>query len=133
MESTNPHTLRITVKHDVDKIFDEFEIIMKHNCTLENVDYHFPGIETPLTREIRTSNLEDGRDYIHFLDTHEDQKLAISNLYKDISNIHSHLISGSDKTMFDKLLEDLEEMEEILGVNLSDSEIANLTMENIRD
>ena len=77
--------------------------------------------------------MEDGRDYIHFLDTHEDQKLAISNLYKDISNIHSHLISGSDKTMFDKLLEDLEEMEEILGVNLSDSEIANLTMENIRD
>ena len=133
LESANPHTLRITVKHDVDCILEEFKIIMKHNCTLENVDYHFPGIETPLTREIKTSNLKDGQEYIQFLDAHQDQKLAISNLYDTCKNIHSHLISASDKTMFDKLLEDLQDMEEIVGVNLSDSEIAKLTMETIKD
>ena len=51
-------TIRITAIHAVDEIYDEFEIIAKHGCTLENIDYHIPGIETPLTREIKTKDRE---------------------------------------------------------------------------
>lgn len=46
-ESTRPHVLRLTVRHTSDEIFNEFEIISKHGCTLENIDYHIPGVETP--------------------------------------------------------------------------------------
>ena len=130
-ESTRPHLLRITTKHAFDRIFDEFEIIAKHGCTLENIDYHLPGIETPLTREIKTKDLLDGKKYQNYLNTHDDQRQAIGNLYKSTNNIHSHLISGPDKTTFDKLVEDLEKIEDIIGINLSNEEIAEITRKKI--
>ena len=130
-ESTRPHLLRITTKHAFDRIFDEFEIIAKHGCTLENIDYHLPGIETPLTREIKTKDLLDGKKYQNYLNTHDDQRQAIGNLYKSTNNIHSHLISGPDKTTFDKLVKDLEKIEDIIGINLSNEEIAEITRKKI--
>jgi voltage-gated potassium channel len=132
-ESTRPHLLRITTRHTSDKIFDEFEIIAKHGCTLENIDYHIPGIETPLTREIKTKELVDGKKYQNYLNTHDDQKLALDNLYKSTNNIHSHLISGPDKTTFDKLVKDLEKTEEIIGINLTNEEIAKITKKEIKE
>ena len=130
-ESTRPHLLRITTKHTFDRIFDEFEIIAKHGCTLENIEYHIPGIETPLTREIKTKELVDGKKYQNYLNTHDDQRQALENLYKSTNNIHSHLISGPDKTTFDKLVEDLEKIEDIVGINLSNEEIAEITKKEI--
>ncbi|WP_458455338.1 NAD-binding protein [Methanobrevibacter sp.] len=130
-ESAKPHLLRITVRHTSDEIFDEFQIIAKHGCTLENIDYHLPGIETPLTREIKTKNLLDGKNYLNYLDTHADQKQALKNLYKLTNNTHSHLISGPDKPTFDALVNDLEKIDEIIGVNLSDEEIAKITKNEI--
>ena len=132
-ESTRPHLLRITTRHASDKIFDEFEIIAKHGCTLENIDYHIPGIETPLTREIKTKELVDGKKYQNYLNTHDDQKLALDNLYKSTNNIHSHLISGPDKTTFDKLVKDLEKIEEIIGINLTNEEIVKITKKEIKE
>lgn len=131
-ESTRPHLLRITVRHTADEIYDEFKIIAKHGCTLENIDYHIPGIETPLTREIKTKELVDGKKYKNYLDTHDDQKEALDNLYKSTNNIHSHLISGPDKATFDKLVKDLEKREEIIGINLSNEEIAKITKKEIK-
>jgi len=130
-ESTKPHLLRITVRHNSDEIFDEFKIIAKYGCTLENIDYHLPGIETPLTREIRTRNIVDGKRYVNYLDNHADQKHALDNLYKISHNTHSHLISGPDKNAFDKLVKDLEKVDEIIGVNLTDEEIAKMTKNKI--
>ena len=112
-------------------MLDEFKIITKHRCTLENIDYHLPGIETPLTRQIKTMNLLDGEKYINYLSTHDDQKQALGNLYKISNNVHSHLISGPDSNTFDKLIKDLERVDEIIGVNLSNKEIADITKKEI--
>lgn len=131
-ESTNPHILRLTVKHSADELLDEFKIISKHGCTLETIDYHIPGIETPLTRKIKTMNLEDGKKYRHYLETHEDAKAALDNLYDSVNNIHSHLISGPDRATFDRLIKDLEKQEEIIGKNLTNKEIAKITKANIK-
>ena len=118
-ESARPHLLRITVRHLPENIFNEFKIITKHGCTLENIDYHLPGIETPLTRNIKTKNILDGEKYINYLSTHDDQKQALGNLYKISNNTHSHLISGPDNATFEKLIKDLEKQEEIIGINLT--------------
>ena len=130
-ESTRPHVLRLTVKHGPDELLDEFEIIAKHGCTLETIDYHFPGIETPLSRKIKTMDLEDGKKYDNYLKTHATAKEALENLYDNVNNIHSHLISGPDRATFDKLIEDLEKQEEIIGKNLTNKEIAKITRKNI--
>ena len=126
-ESTRPHTLRLTVKHGPEELLDEFEIITKHGCTLEKIDYHIPGIGTPLSRDIKTMDLEEGKKYVEYLKTHPESKKALDNLYKSVNNIHSHTISGPDKPTFDKLIEDLEKQEEIIGKNLTDKEIAEIT------
>lgn len=131
-ESTRPHLLRITVKHNTDEIYDEFKIIAKHGCTLENIDYHIPGIETPLSREIKTKEIGDGKKYRNYLNTHDDQKQALDNLYKSTNNTHSHLISGPDKNSFDRVIRDLEEIEEIVGINLTDEQIAEITKNEIK-
>ena len=130
-ESARPHLLKVTVKHTASQIYDEFKIIAKHGCTLENIEYHLPGIETPLTREIKTMNMSDGQKYVNYLSTHDDQRQALENLYKNVNNVHSHLISGPDNATFDKLLEELEEVDEIIGVNLTNKEIAEKTKKNI--
>ena len=131
-ESARPHLLKITVRHNADEIYNEFEIIAKHGCTLENIEYNLPGIETPLTREIKTNELIDGKKYQNYLNTHDDQKQALDNLYKSTNNIHSHLIAGPDKPTFDRLLKDLEKIEEIIGINLTNEEIADITRKNIK-
>ena len=131
-ESARPHLLKVTVKHSADKIFDEFKIIVKYGCTLENIEYHIPGIETPLTLQIKTMNISDGQKYIDYLSTHDDQREALENLYNNVNNIHSHLISGPDKSSFDRLLEDLEKIEEIVGINLTNKEIAEITKKEIK-
>jgi len=131
-ESAKPHLLRVTVRHTVEEIFDEFKVISKHGCTLENISYHLPGIETPLTRKIQTMNLDDGMQYRNYLNTHDDQKQALINLYNTVNNIHSHIISGPDNATFNKVVKELEEKEEIIGINLTDKEIAEITKKEIK-
>ena len=126
-ESARPRLLNITIRHDFDKIFNESEIINKHGCNLENVQYHLPGIETPFTREIKKKDFIDGKHYKHYLYSHDDKKEAFKNLYRTVNNIHTHEISGPDNVNFDNLVEDLGEIGEIIGINLTNKEIAEIT------
>ena len=130
-ESTKPHILKITVRHSVDEIYDEFEIISKHGCTLENIQYHFPGIEAPLSRKINTMDIEDGKKFRNHLEKNAEHKEAIENLYRIVNNTHSHIISGPDRATFHKLLKDLEKNEEIVGINLTKKEVAKITLKNL--
>lgn len=130
-ESTKPHLLRITVRHSFNVIYDELKVINKHGCILENIDYHLPGVKTPLTREINVTRLVDGQKYRNYLQIHDDQKMALENLYKVANNIHSHFILGPDKNSLDNLIKDLEKMEEIIGINLTDEQIAEITKKEI--
>lgn len=130
-ESARPHILRLTVKHDASMINNEFKIISKHKCTLENIDYHIPGIETPLSRKIKKMRKLDGEKFMKYLNTHPNKKDAINNLYKSVNYIHSHLISGPDNATFKRLIEDLKKQEEIIGINLTNEEIAKITAKEI--
>ena len=76
--------------------------------------------------------MSDGRKYVNYLSTHDDQRQALENLYKNVNHIHSHLISGPDNTSFDNLLKDLEKIEEIIGINLTNKEIAEITKKEIK-
>ena len=129
-ESAKPYLLRITVKHNVDQIYDEFKVINKYDCSIETIDYHIPGVETPLTREINVTRLADGKKYYNYLQTHDDQRHALDTLYKTTNNIHSHLILGKDKQSFEDLIKDLKKIEEVVGINLTNNEIAEITREN---
>ena len=132
LESAKPHLLRLTVQHPSDEIYDEFEIISKHGCTLENIDYHIPGIETPLSRKIQTKDIEDGRKYRDYLKNNKDAKEALDNLYGSVNNIHSHWISGPNRKILRNLVRELEQQEVIIGENLTNKEIMKITKKEIK-
>ena len=133
LESAKPHLLRLTVRHTPDELYDEFKIITKHGCTLENIDYHLPGVGTPLSRNINTMDLEEGKKYVESLKKNKETKTALENLYKSVNNVHSHLISGPDRATFERLVKELEENEEILGKNLTNEEIARITRKELEN
>lgn len=126
-ESARPHLLSITVKHDLEGIFPEFKLISKHGCTLENIQYHLPGIETPFIREIKKKDYVDGENYRNYLNSNDDKREALENLYKTVNHIHTHVISGPDNSTFDELIKDLEKIETVIGINLTHAQIAEIT------
>lgn len=132
LESAMPHLLRLTVQHGPDEILSEFEVITKHGCTLENVDYHIPGIKTPLSRKLQSSDFKDGKKYDDYLKRNKDAKEALENLYNGVNNIHSHWISGPNRKILKNLVRDLEEHEKIIGKNLTNEEIAKITKKEIK-
>ena len=90
------------------------------------------GIETPLTRKINTMDIEDGKQFRDYLNKNAEEKAAVENLYKLVNNTHSHIISGPNRATFRKLIKELEKNEEILGINLTKKEVAEITRKNIK-
>ena len=108
---------------------------LSHACTASRLQNLFPNCHREIVHgksaENRAYILKDGEKFNEYLKNNSEAKVAIDNLYDCVNNIHSHLISGPDKNSFDKLIEDLEEIEEIIGINLTNKEIADITRKEI--
>ena len=125
--AVQPNLVYITQKHDIDYLEREFEILKKYNCHLENIEYHFHGIRTPVTRKI---GVLDGDATDHFIDMAKNNPVVRESLdvmYKTVNGIHSHWISGPDKTHVDMAIEELRKEGSLLGTNLEFSEINEFT------
>ena len=75
-------------------------------------------------------NIEDGKRYRDYLNNNKEAKAALDNLYNSVNNIHSHWISGPNRTVLNKLINDLEKQEMIIGKNLTNKEIMEITKKN---
>ena len=75
--------------------------------------------------------MEDGKRYTEHLNAHPEQKEALDNLYKSVNNVHSHVISGPDMRTLDELMKDLEKQGEVIGKNLSNKEISEITRKEL--
>ncbi len=56
--------IKITEIHDIQDIREEAKIILKHGCTLEDIEYYLPGFKEPLKRKI---GLSDEKEMDRFL------------------------------------------------------------------
>lgn len=124
-----PNLLKLTVQHFFDEIHDEMNIVLKYGCTIENIEYHFPGIKTPLVRKIGVLSETEIDYFLNNLATDDKGNNYLSDIYKMVNGIHSHWISGSNQEALDDLLEELKNHENVLGVDLSYEEIAELSKE----
>ena len=125
--AVQPNLVYITQKHDIDYLEREFEILKKYNCHLENIEYHFHGIRTPVTRKI---GVLDGDATDHFIDmakNNQNVRESLDVMYKTVNGVHSHWISGPDKTHVDMAIEELRKEGSLLGTNLEFSEINEFT------
>jgi voltage-gated potassium channel len=116
--------MQITENHAVGDIRAESEIILKHGCTLEDIEYYLQGFREPLRRKVGLSKIEDMDKFLKSLE-HDNSKMeSLERLYAlSGGGIHSHTVSGSDTKSLSKVEKELKEKGYLLGVNLSQKEI----------
>ncbi len=116
--------IKITENHDIQDIREEAKIILKHGCTLEDIEYYLPGFKEPLKRKI---GLSDEKEMDRFLSSleHDSKRMdALERLYiLSGGGIHSHTISGKDTQSLAKVEKELKTKGFLLGVNLTHDEI----------
>ena len=125
--AVQPNLMYITQKHGIDCLEREFEILKKHNCHLENIEYHFHGIRTPVTRKIGVLDEEEKNHFIDKVKNDPNVRESLDIMYKTVNGVHSHWISGPDKSHLDMAIEELEKEGLLLGVNLEFKEINEFT------
>lgn len=118
-----PTIMKITEMHDVADIRRESEIILKHGCTLENIEYHLPEFKEPLARKIGITEIEQLNRFLGSLEKDPHRKKSLERIYESVSGIHSHWISGPDKETLEKVADELKKEGFLLGVDLSEDEI----------
>ncbi len=69
-----PTIMKITEMHEVSDIRKESEIILKHGCTLENIEYHLPEFKEPLARIIGLSDKDHLDRFLEGLERDESRK-----------------------------------------------------------
>ena len=118
--------IKITENHDIQDIREEAKIILKHGCTLEDIEYYLPGFKEPLKRKI---GLSDEKEMDRFLSSleHDSKRMdALERLYiLSGGGIHSHTISGKDTQSLAKVEKELKTKGFLLGVNLTHDEIVH--------
>nr|WP_320406856.1 3H domain-containing protein [Methanobacterium lacus] len=130
--SMEPTIMKITVKHSVEDIRKESEIILKYGCTLENIEYHLPEFTEPLARKVGVSDISQLNRFLTSLENEQSRKKSLENIYESVSGIHSHWISGPNKESLDKVTSQLKKEGILLGINLNEDEIMEVTKKNGR-
>jgi voltage-gated potassium channel len=118
-----PTIMKITEMHDVEDIRKESEIILKHGCTLENIEYHLPEFKEPLARKIGITKIDELDRFLGSLEKDPKRKKSLERIYESVSGIHSHWISGPDKETLEKVAEELKKEGYLLGVDLDEEQI----------
>jgi voltage-gated potassium channel len=125
--AVQPNLVYITQNHEIDFLEKEFEILKKYDCHLENIEYHFHGVRTPVTRDIGVLGEEEKNHFIDMVKNNPNVRNSLETMYKTVNGVHSHWISGPDKTHVDMAIEELKKEDGFLGVNLKFEEINEFT------
>ena len=108
--AVEPNLVHITERHGVDFIGKELEILRKYNCHLENIEYHFLGIKTPVSRTIGVMNESEEDSFIEKINTNENVRESLETIYNTVNEVHSHWLSGPDKSYLDMAIEELKKL-----------------------
>ena len=125
--AVEPSLVYITQRHGIDFLETEFKILQKYDCHLENIEYHFPGVRTPVTRTIGALEADEKKHFIDMVKNNPDVRESLDTMYKTVNGVHSHWISGPDKDHIDMAVEELKKEGSLLGINLEFKEINEFT------
>lgn len=105
MQYINEVTREVFLKHSVDEIDLEHEIITKYGGRITDISYYIPDFKEPLRRVI--SNYDDDENSKKFItQIHNDikNKESLETLYKLSDNVHSHTICAPDENSMNKII-----------------------------
>lgn len=126
LASVQPYLLRVTNKHKAGDTEEEIDIILSNECTIENIEYHFPGIEKPFSRKIGVKSKEE---LLMYSKTNSSAVNSLKLMQKLNEGLHSHRISGPTQEALDKTVKDLKEAGLLVGVNMSNEDILKMNDE----
>ncbi len=116
--------IRITENHGIKDYNLIAEIILKHGCTLKEIEFYLPGFNEPLTRKIGLSDMDQMEKFLESL-KHDSTKMeSLEGLY-DLSDsgIHTITISGPDTQRLSEIEKEFKRKGFLLGINLTREEI----------
>lgn len=125
--AVQPNLVHITERHGVDFIGNELEILRKYDCHLENIEYHFHGIKTPVSRTIGVLDEDEEDAFIERINSDKNVRESLETIYSTVNEVHSHWVSGPDQFFLNMAIKELENEGIVLGVNLSFNEINEFT------
>ena len=125
LSAVKPNLIRITDTDKTGQIEKGISILLKHDCTIETIEYHFPGIEKPFSIDV---GVKTKKELLEYLKSHEKSKIqdAIERIEKISNGIISHLISGPNSKALNAAIKELKENNIINGVNLTNEEIMKI-------
>ena len=114
LQSIHEVSEEVFLKHSVDLIDLEREIITKHGGKITNISYYIPEFKEPLVRTL--DDYDD--DSIKGSEQDPKKKESLVKLYELSNNIHSHHISAPDKESLNKIIRELDENNLIIDKSL---------------
>lgn len=109
----------VFLKHSIDKMDLERDIITKHGGRITNISYYIPDFKEPLTRVVENYDDESYSDeFMSIIEHKSRQKESLETLYSLSNNIHSHRIYAPDKNKLDDIIKDLKEHNLLYDKNL---------------
>ncbi len=110
---------KIFLKHSVDEIDVEREIITKYGGRISDISYYIDEFEEPLTRQVNGyDNEENSENFLDNLEKSPKHKESLKTLYDLSHNIHSHTIYAPDKKSLEKIIKELKEHEFLYDENI---------------
>lgn len=100
----------VFLKHTVDQIELERQIITKYGGRVTDISYYIPEFKEPLKRVI--SNYDDDENTKKFLyQIHNDikDKQSLETLYELSNNVHSHTICAPDEDKLNRIIDEFNE------------------------
>ena len=117
--------IRITENHGIKDYNLIAEIILKHHCILNEIEFYLPGFNEPLTRKIGLSDEDQMQKFLTSLEHDSKRMESLEGLYNLSDNgIHTITISGPDTEHLSEIEKEFKKRRGfLLGTNLTRSEI----------
>lgn len=126
LASVQPYLMRVTTKHKPGDTEKEIDIILGNECTFEDIEYHFPGVQKPFIRKIGVKSKEE---LLKYSKTNPSALNSLKIMQRLNEGLHSHKISGPDQESLNKAVKELKEAGLLVGVNMSDDDILKINDE----
>jgi len=104
----------VFLKHSVDLIDLERDIIAKYGGKINNTSYYIPEFKEPLVRTIDDYDDDSNNDW----ESDPKKKESLEKLYKLSNDVHSHNISAPDRDSLNKIIRELSEKNLVIDKNL---------------
>jgi len=120
---TRDMRFRVTVKHTVDEVEEEWNAIVENGGTLLDVRFHVPGSPEPVVKELPIRTREDLERRRKLLEESEEFRRTVEALHALSRGVHSHTVLAVEPDAKERIVRALEEKGFLIGVDMTHEQV----------